>query len=470
YGDQGGNDGGINKTYNNLYEPETAPGTADYDRVVMAYDGLRRPRLKTDQLEDTTAFVYDMASRLKTKEFTAAVGSPNTADSGKDDLFTYDKASRLLTANSERYGNTVTMTYTADGLIASENLRGNVSSNPAGYTLFRDYDADDRLTLITYPNGSTVRRTYTDRNQLDKVFRDPDGPSGAEPEAELFDAEYDAAMRETARTLGNGLTRTTSYGRADHLTTAMTVADPAAASGGDRPGLSWSTYGYDANKNLDTATTLGVMANYSFTTNQDAEDRLTQWDRTNGESQWFDLMLVGDWNETDGDRLVNGIMTSFSETRDHNAVHEITEIDPGGGAVALEHDAKGNLTLDEDGNTYEWDFDNRLMDVRNSNDDLLGSYTYDAFGRRTTKTVPGNFPGDPAVTTAFVCLTDNSGMGQQLTEYEDGMLMRLYTYGTYIDEPITMTRLDVNVPASQQTTYYHRDRQYNLVGLTDITG
>ncbi|MEM9881557.1 MAG: RHS repeat-associated core domain-containing protein [Planctomycetota bacterium] len=229
-----------------------------------------------------------------------------------------------------------------------------------------------------------------------------------------------------------------------------------------------ATYAYDANKNLDTATAGGVMSGYSFTTTQDAEDRLTQWARTNAESQSFGLSFVGDWNTYGGDRLENGVLTAFNETRQHNDVHEILEIDDGT-IKPLEHDANGNLTLDEEGNTYVWDFDNRLKEVQDSNGDLVASFTYDALGRRVTKTAPAPGSG-PSVLTAFVHLTDDSGMGQLLAEYETNALKRQYTYGAYIDEPLTLTNYDAGLPGGEETLWYHRDRQYNLVGLTDSSG
>lgn len=456
------------------HNPTSVVGDTDFDLVEMAYDGLQRPRTKTDQLDDTTAFVYDLASRLTAKQYAGATGSvngpggTNAADDGDDDLFTYDKASRLLTAESERYGNAVTMTYTDDSLLATENIKGNVSSSPAGYTLIRGYDADDRLTSITYPNGSVVTRAYTTRNQLDTITQDPDG-AGPLASTQLADFTYDSAMRETARTLGNGLSTFRSYQRADHLLTKQLTHDsatPPVSGTGNRPNL-WRTYTYDANKNL-TAEGNNTPGDYSFNTSHDAEDRLTTYERENMEFQSWTLSAVGDWDATSGDSLVGGLLTSFSETRAHNDVHEITNI-TSGGVTTLTHDAKGNLTVDEDGNTYLWDFDNRLKEVRNSGGDLLASHTYDALGRRTTKTTPGSLPGDPDVTTAFVCLTSGGGMGQMLVEYESNTLKRLYTYGSYIDEPITLTRFDASLPGGEETLYYHRDRQYNVIALTDTT-
>jgi hypothetical protein len=50
--------------------------------------------------------------------------------------------------------------------------------------------------------------------------------------------------------------------------------------------------GYDANKNPTSETRSGVMAPYSWSTGPtgyDAEDRLVNWHRTNGDSQTWNL-------------------------------------------------------------------------------------------------------------------------------------------------------------------------------------
>lgn len=109
-----------------------------------------RPRVKTDQLGDTCTYLYDLAGRLLEKQFAAAPGSPNLPDDGENDIFTYDAASRLLTATSQRYDNVVTYTWTDDGLIASESLTIPASAPGSGqtYTVQRGYDTDDRLRRV----------------------------------------------------------------------------------------------------------------------------------------------------------------------------------------------------------------------------------------------------------------------------------------------------------------------------------
>ena len=85
--------------------------------------------------------------------------------------------------------------------------------------------------------------------------------------------------------------------------------------------MGWS-YTYDANKNLASAATGGVMQPYSFTTAQDDADRLVQWDRTNQEAQQWALTLVGDWQQFQGQQLEASGLAPFNETRTYNPVHE----------------------------------------------------------------------------------------------------------------------------------------------------
>ncbi|MEE9404004.1 MAG: RHS repeat domain-containing protein, partial [Algisphaera sp.] len=51
------------------------------------------------------------------------------------------------------YSNQVTYSYHPDSTIATENITG-IGGGPNGYTVTRGYDADNRLTSITHPDGS----------------------------------------------------------------------------------------------------------------------------------------------------------------------------------------------------------------------------------------------------------------------------------------------------------------------------
>ncbi len=138
------------------------------------------------------------------------------------------------------------------------------------------------------------------------------------------------------------------------------------------------------------------------------------------------------------------------ETRTHNDVHELTVM----GATGLSYDAKGNLTVNAANATFTWDIDNHLKHIEPDTPGIADDetdYEYDALGRRVAKqTGP--------LKRVFV-----SAGAQVLAEYETGSLVRSYVYGSYIDDTLAMGE-------SAETTYYHRDRQYNTIALTDNSG
>jgi RHS repeat-associated protein len=390
----------------NLLIVETYPDNGARSYV---YDAAKRLIKRVDQANTATGYVYDMAGRMTERVYPAGTGN---------DTFVYDNASRLLTATSAQYNNAVSRTYDAANRLTSETLTVGMTPYSIGY----GYDADNRQTQIIYPNGAIVDRTFTDRNQLESVAYN--GVNAAI-------LNYDNAGRLSTKTFGNGLVETRTY-QADNLNTTITT-----------PGVTSFGYTWDANKRKLTQTETGIPTNNQVYTYDD-EDRLTGFNRNNGDNQAWSLSLVGDWNQFNN----NGNI----ENRTHNAVHELTAVN----ATALTYDVKGNLTGNNNGQIYAWDIENRLTSASvpvNCPDGIAGThtYTYDALGRRVSKTVGGN-------TTVFV----SDGL-QKICEYENGTLARAYAYGSYIDEPLVMI-------SGANKYYYHSNNLYSVAALTDAVG
>ncbi len=64
------------------------------------------------------------------------------------------------------------------------------------------------------------------------------------------------------------------------------------------------------------------MSGYSWTTSFDNIDRVTSWNRSNSESQTWDLDKIGNWNSV----TTSGQAGVSLENRTHNNVHELTTI------------------------------------------------------------------------------------------------------------------------------------------------
>ena len=414
-------------------------GQTGYGIVELAYDAAGRLLRRTDQLGETITHVYDLAGRRTTREYRTAANSPSGTVADRDD-FTFDEAGRILTAVKGRYANTVTYAYDDGGRISSESLT--VSSQT--YTIGRGYDDAGNLDELVYPDGTVVDRPHTARGNLQQV--DYDGSL-------VTSFQYDDGGRETRRTYGNGLVTTTSYVPDDNL--VQKIANPTV---GDY------SYTYDANKNRLSESITGVMSPYGYDTTPagyDADDRLIAWQRDDGQlDQAWNLSAVGDW-----DQFTENAST---QTRTHNAVHELTGID----SQPLTYDVKGNLIADHLGRTFNWDVDNMLASVTVSPSATVGmegthGYAYDAIGRRVSKTVDNN--DSTFTTTVFSQLTLpipplGTVGGQVLAEYDEGAAaaspIQSYAYGSYVDEPVVMA-------AGMTKHYYHRDARCDVVALSD---
>ena len=342
------------------------------------------------------------------------------------DSFTYDDASRVLTAVKGRYSNTVTFTF--DGIGRRETETTTIGTD--SYTVTHAYDDDNREINCYYPAGTNVVKGWTDRNQLGTVSFGTDN---------IITSLYDDGGREETRTFGNGLVNTMTYND-DNTRKASAV--------GGKADLSFS-YTHDENKNVVSETSIGsVMSDYSWDTAKedassgfDANDRVTNWQRSNGDKQAWDLDLIGNWGNTTGS--VDG--NDFDENREHNDVHELTDM----GGNTVQYDDKGNMTNDAWLNSSSWDIDNHLQSHN------AVTFTYDALGRRLEKKTS-------TVNTLFI------SSGQRVVEeYADSgsgyQLARTYAFGSYIDDVIAKVE-------GGNTLYYHSDRQYNARGLSNDSG
>jgi RHS repeat-associated protein len=105
----------------------------------------------------------------------------------------------------------------------------------------------------------------------------------------------------------------------------------------------------------------------------------------------------------------------------------------------VSHDENGNQTI----NNAVWDARDRLVSLRGPN--FTASFTYDAMGRRTSKTVNGQ-------TKTY--LYDGSDLISETGAD--------YTFGPGIDQPLERK--------SGQNEYYLSDALGSVIGLTDLSG
>jgi RHS repeat-associated protein len=359
----------------------------------------------TSQFVDSvgrTISIKDALGRITRRDMDAAGRVTKVTDPlGNATIVTYDAAGHLLTLKDPR-GNTTTYTYNSFGYVASRkdpalktesytwDALGNLTKivdrigkthvfgydglgrrtfagfdqgkgtppSYAGGTVTYTYDAGDRITRAVDTVGGTIDQTYDD-------FDHPTSQAG--PQGTIT-YTYDAAGRRATMTVPGQMQVSYAYDNADRLTSITR-------------GSSVVSFGYD-NADRPTSVTLanGVVQSYGY----DAASRLTSITYGNGATTLGDLAY--DYDEANqvigqsGTWARTGLPAAVSTTT-YNAVNRLTKW----GASTLTYDANGNLTSDGT-RTYVWNARGQLASISGG---ATASFVYDAFGRRTKRTVGG---------------------------------------------------------------------------------
>jgi RHS repeat-associated protein len=405
--------------------------------TVLGYEAGRVgrfPNALTDAKGQATSFSYDVLGRVT--GVTNSVGQSMTA--------TYDSMSRLESVTT-RKNQSINLAYdTLDRLTqvtlpegsitATYDAVGNVLSagsyNGSGIGL--TYDKIDRVKQVvqTLPNGFSATIGYTyDANGNRTGMSTPWGnfsyaydalnrlTSITNPQGEVVSFTYDALGRRKTMTYPNGVVTSYAYDAASQVKQILHKKGDAA--------LAMANYEYDANGNRTSMTDLDGMHTYGY----DALNRLvsashppTSYVATKEEVFAYDAV---------GNRLWDTNIKSYQ----YNAANRLTE----NSSFTYTYDANGNQTemVEKEGNkvtNLAFNSVNQLTRV-DLPDGTRSSYKYDAAGRRVEKSTGST--SNPAV-TRFVY------DGQNILAALDGNnnLLALFTQGPGIDQPLIMRRPD----------------------------
>jgi RHS repeat-associated protein len=438
----------ISYTLTGNRETLTDPGL---NVTAYQYDQLDRLWKVTDAEDHTTEYVYDARGKLyrvidakgntaeehaytpNGKKQSLKDANGNTTLFGTDDFdrlnkitypdlsyesFTYDDSGNLAQKRT-RAAQTISYTYDALNRLEAKTLPGPSSvtysydllgrledvADSAG-TIHHTYDNAGRLVSVIYPGGKSVVYEYDANGNRSKLTY-PDGYFVTYTHDELnrltdvreagitilAQYAYDPLSRRTAIAYGNGTSSSYSYGIDDNLATLHHQFNGSSV-----------TLGYTYNK---------------------------VHNRTG--------------SSADNNQFIYDISADSQDAYVPNSLNQYSSV----GGVSFAYDANGNLTSDGV-NTYAYDSENRLV-AANTPQHAAG-YTYDPFGRRTSKTVDG-------MTTSFLHDGD-----RVIAEYDGSQtLVRRYVYGVGIDEPIRMT-------TTTSSYYYSFEALGSVIALSDAGG
>lgn len=442
---------------------------------VFAYDLLGRPVLKTDELGHTVHLDYDHRDNVvgvtdqRGKRTRLAYDRRNklveeTNPLGQATRYAYDAAGRL-TSVTRPSGVTIEMAYDAGGRLiqrtakradgseeSHDTFRWDASSNlvewhtpTASATL--TYDDNDALLSEAVTQGSvTLRRSYTYYpNHQVKTYTGPDGNTityayNGNGQLERMDLPGAGSISVTKRqwlapseVVFPGGSRLSISRDAFTETTEVHATSPTQAtllSQSYQYGVlgevtqrsidqQTTDYTYDDALHLTAANKAGFGGDRTFTL--DASGNRTS-----------DSNASGTWQYDDANRLIQR------------------------GSVSYVYDVDGNLVSKTDSSLsgaqhathYLYDAYNRLVEVRDSNDATIASYTYDPFSYRLSKEITAVGAQETGA-TAGVTLFLQGSEGVLAEADEAGTVLR--SYGWMIGEQYGKTPIFTR----QNGSYYY---------------
>jgi RHS repeat-associated protein len=314
--------------------------------TTFTYDANGNLLTLTDARGKTTAWTYDDMDRVETRT------DPLT----RDESFAYD-VNGNLTSWTDRKGQVTTYQY--DALDRQTFAGFGTTAGPTyASTITTTYDAGDRATDIVDSVAGTIERTY---DLLDRLTEEvtPEG---------TVSYTYDDADRRATMTVAGQTAVSYSYDSADRLT-GVTRGTPTV------------TVAYD-NADKRTSLTLpnGIVVEYAY----DDDSRLTGLTYKLGMSTLGTLTygydVTGQRTTVGGTYARTGLPAALASATYDNANQVATF-----GGTSFSYDDNGNLTSDGV-RSYTWNARDQLASLTGP---VNGSFAYDGFGRRRSKTIGG---------------------------------------------------------------------------------
>lgn len=385
---------------------------------------------------------FDVQDRLTERLIKSINGSKPQLE-----RFHYDGLNRLVAA----------VTASSTTLRRHDSLSRLLEVSQSGRTIRYGYDsAGNRVSLI-YPSGQDVHKSFDLRRRVTEVR---DGQS-------VLIASYKYGLGTQLRELqlGNVVKATFEYepGKGWLNSIIYRSADTGEIIEGYK-------YLYDAVGNRVQEVQLRRGRNFGSRYFYDSANRLIRVQYgverlSDPDSQFehevlYELSNTGIW-QLKTTRDARGQMLEQVEGAANQREAYVSL-----GDRHFEHDANGNRILEGNEHTtkrYGYDYANRIVLVENMNADGMAvqtiEYGYDAFNHQVLKRITKD-----GETREYIRVWNGS---QLIEEWEDGKLIKSFTYGGRINEPLTMSLSSTREPKDY---HYLLNGGGSVAGLTDQQG
>ncbi|MDX2218805.1 MAG: transglutaminase domain-containing protein [Burkholderiales bacterium] len=475
---------------------QPVPGTSGTRPVTQyGYDEQGNKVSQTDALNRQTKWEYDALGRMTKRILPGGQSesfehdangnvTKHTTFKGEVITYAYDELNRVKTktvpAGTSQTGQVLTTetnwTYTASGQVEKVSDR-------RGDTLYQ-YDARDRVSQITHPEGWVVQYGYDEagnRTSLKTKYREEAERTTAyeydsanrlvkhtDPDGGITTFVYDANGNQTEVTKPNGTRTVNTFDERNRLTKIehRRTSDNSLLQSFT---TKWNAQGLRSE--VTAAGTFGCFTQYQY----DNLGRLTNHLTYAGTRC---PQLVDQYNfDAVGNRTTdyNGLAGNGTYTTDAN--DRITKVTGSSYAATYEHDANGNVTkridnyIGRENAEYRYDAESRLIAVipgSGSNTGRVYNYHYDHEGQ-----LVGTSDGEGTdLTKTIRYLVDKLAPYSQVLEERDatGKLKARYDFVPGSTTPLKATaRVTSGSTETLQTAYYHSDH-LSVRLLTDTVG
>ncbi|MDX1959247.1 MAG: SpvB/TcaC N-terminal domain-containing protein, partial [Leptospiraceae bacterium] len=405
--------------------------------TTMAYDVAGRKVSQTDANSGTTTYTYDASGTLKSQ----------TDARGITQSFTYDELDRVKTTSTTVEGDVpIEFTYDRGTISESYNVgRLTQVKDETGVTNFaydrkgnmirqqktideftilfqKKYDSLNRMTELTYPDGTKIHQYYTPSGHASTLTMDSaDGRSSGNTVVSYEGPIVEGTKYYINRKTGNNVVTKIGY---DPVKKRPQSIETKLAQGSLEQHLSYS---YDEKGNItDIQDVIAPARTQSF--EYDNDNRLTK--------------AIGKYGTEDyvyspnGNLLKRGIITMKYDNANH--IHAVTEASsPNLGTFHYSYDSMGNM-ISRNGDVMRYDGRGKLKEITSIANDRM-NLIYNFGGERSKKEVRAS-NGQIASTIYYF-----GGLYEIVKEPGQPNKHTLYFKGLQGDIVSQMTRTDANL-------------------------
>ena len=415
-------------------------GGSDYEE--WTYDDAGNKLTYRTRGAVVATYVHDNRNRMTSETWNDGITLGVTYD--------YDAANRVILVQNAN--STVTSTYHPGGELWTETQ--NIAGSSGARTLTYAYDLDGRRSKLTYPSGTVLDYTYTNRGQLKDISADGPPP--------MVTYSYDLAGNRLTRTLENSTGADYAYDDLNRVIMINHYSNSSDVALGDSAGFAMMEYGYDAVHRRSWVKRSGIPGGKSANPRgdvfaYDAADQLIgvkfdALDPDTAPSAWTSQEGFG--YDAAGNRQADGYSVNGTqvESRYYNGINPLNQYYLINGVTNppfASYNAGGSLSYDPlTGLSLTYDAQEKPLTISKAG--LSISEKRDGRQRVVSRTTNG-------VTTFFIW--DDWSLVEEIT----GTTLARQINGAAIDE--TIARL-----AGTTTIFFAQDALQSTVALTDGSG